>query len=221
MDFGTEGLLDTLDALDAAGVRYAGAGRDAAEASKPLIVEANGLRVAFAGFVATPDEGGGFSIRQWAPGANAPGLAIGTPDAVRAAVAAAREQAHFVIVAIHAGDEYSPPPNATQVALANAAAAAGADAVIGAHAHVVQPIERIGGMLVAWGLGNFVFDLDDVDLANIPVPRVSLVLRLTLTEGKGVTSFEAIPVVLDASEDRPRPASPEEGALLFAAIAPR
>jgi poly-gamma-glutamate synthesis protein (capsule biosynthesis protein) len=97
---------------------------------------------------------------------------------------------------------------------------AGADAYIGSHAHVVQPIELHDGKLIAWGLGNFVFDLDNVDLANIPVPRVSLVLRMTLTKGAGVTSYDVLPVALDDAEDRPRPATAEEGAVLDRLLAP-
>jgi hypothetical protein len=49
---------------------------------------------------------------------------------------------------------------------------------------------------------------------------VSLVLRLTLTKGAGVTAWEALPVVQDADEDRPRPATPEEAAILEALLVP-
>jgi len=219
MDYGVVGLEDTLAALDAAGVRHAGAGADEAAARAPAVVEVRGLRVAFLGYVLTPDEFGGFSIRAWAAGPGAPGVAIGSAEAIAADVAAAKQAADFVIVAVHAGDEYQPTPNATQRALAQAALDAGADAFIGAHAHVVQPVEQRGQQLVAWGLGNFVFDLDPVDLANIPEPRVSLVLRITLTKGAGVTAWEAIPVTLDDTQDRPRPAIAEEGAVLRRMIA--
>ncbi len=220
LDYGATGLLDTIAALDAAGVRHIGAGADAAAAHAPVIAEAHGLRVAFLGYVATPDEGGGFSIRAWEAGATTPGIALGSAEAIATGVAAARQSADFVIVAVHAGDEYRTAPNATQRALAEAALGAGADAYIGAHAHVVQPIEMRGSQLIAWGLGNFIFDLDEVDLANIPVPRVSLILKLTLTKGAGVTAWQAIPVTLDAAEDRPRPATADEAAALREIIGP-
>ncbi len=184
LDYGQIGLLDTLAALDAAHVRHVGAGVDAASAHAPVIVEVNGLRVAFLGYVATPDEGGGFSIGAWAAGPATPGLALGTPDAIATDVAAARQLADFVIVAVHAGDEYRTAPNATQRALAQAALDAGADAYIGAHAHVVQPIELRGGKLIAWGLGNFIFDLDEVDLANIPAAARLVDPRTDADEGR-------------------------------------
>ena len=220
LDYGQTGLLDTLAALDEAGVRHIGAGADAAAAHAAVIAEAHGLRVAFLGYVATPDEGGGFSIRAWEAGASTPGVALGSAEAIATGVAAAKRIADFVIVAVHAGDEYRTAPNATQRALAEAALAAGADAYIGAHAHVVQPIEMRGSQLIAWGLGNFIFDLDEVDLANIGVPRVSLILKLTLTKGAGVTAWQAIPVTQDAAEDRPRPATADEAAALRQIIGP-
>jgi poly-gamma-glutamate capsule biosynthesis protein CapA/YwtB (metallophosphatase superfamily) len=190
------------------------------DAHAPAVVDVSGLHVAFLGCVATPDEGGGFSIRAWEAGPSRPGVALCSDEGIATDVAASRRVADFVVVAIHAGDEYRSTPNATERELASAALAAGADAVIGAHAHVVQPIELPGSQLVAYGLGNFVFALDDVDRANIPVPRVSLVLDVTLTKGAGVTAWRALPVVLDDAQSRPRPASLDEAASLRAVIGP-
>jgi poly-gamma-glutamate capsule biosynthesis protein CapA/YwtB (metallophosphatase superfamily) len=226
MDYGAVGLFDTFGVLDASNsyVRRIGAGGNIANASAPAIIEANGLRVAFIGCADTPTEGGGFAIRDWAATADAPGLFICDDEPLAAAIADARARADFVIVVAHAGDEYRSAPNATQRRIAETALAAGADAYIGHHAHVVQPVEQRGGphggQVIAWGLGNFIFDLDEVDLANIPAPRVSLILNLTLTKGAGVTSFEAIPVTQDANEDRPRPATPEEAAVLQELVTP-
>jgi poly-gamma-glutamate capsule biosynthesis protein CapA/YwtB (metallophosphatase superfamily) len=220
LDFGADGLIDTLAALDSAGVRHVGAGKNAMDAHAPAVVDANGLHVAFLGCVATPDEGGGFSIRAWEAGPVAPGVALCSHEGIVADVAASRRVADFVVVAIHAGDEYHTAPNTTQREMAAAALAAGADAVIGAHAHVVQPIELRDGRLVAFGLGNFVFALDDVDRANIPIPRVTLVLEVSLTEGAGVSGWQARAAVLDDAQSRPRPATPAEAAALRAVIGP-
>jgi poly-gamma-glutamate synthesis protein (capsule biosynthesis protein) len=220
MDYGQVGLLDTIDALGDVGVRSTGAGADAAAAHSPAIIEAHGLRVAFVACVGTPTEAGGFSIDQWLPRLHAPGVFVCEGAALTAAIGVARAAADFVIVTAHAGAEYRNVPDAMQVRLVDAALAAGADAFIGHHAHVVQPVELRGAHLVAWSLGNFIFDLDNVDLANIPVPRVSLILNITLTKGAGVTSFEAIPVTQDAAEDRPRPATADEAAILQELVAP-
>jgi poly-gamma-glutamate synthesis protein (capsule biosynthesis protein) len=220
MDYGISGLEDTLDALDAAGVQRAGAGRHGLEAAQPAVIEANGLRVAFIACAATPVEAGGFAIDQWAAEADGAGIFVCDDDALRTWIAEAKAIADFVIVTAHAGAEYRNAPDATQAHIVNVALGAGADAFIGHHAHVVQPVELRGSQLVAWGLGNFIFDLDNVDLANIPEPRVSLILNITLTKGAGVTSWEAVPVVQDASEDRPRPATAEEAAILQDLVTP-
>ena len=221
MDYGTIGMMDTVSALDVAGVRHAGAGSYAADAWNSAIVESSGLRVSFIACVLTPTEGSGFTIDQWAAGqGDAPGLSVCDTDKLEAWILSGREFADFVVVSIHAGDEYVNAPNGTQRALVEAALAAGADVVLGHHAHVVQPVEQRGGQLIAWGLGNFIFDLDQWDLAGIPEPRVSLILNITLTKGAGVTAWEAVPVVLDAEQDRPRPATAEEAAVLEALITP-
>lgn len=220
MDFGVAGLQDTMAALDAADVRYAGAGRTAAEAWAPVTLTANGLTLAVVACALTPDEGARFSIASWSATDTAPGMAVCDTAALATAVSSAAAAADFVVAYVHAGDEYVRAPNATQRALADAALAAGADAFIGHHAHVVQPVEQRGGQLIAWGLGNFIFDLDPVDLANIPEPRVSLILDVTFTEGAGVTAWDAVPVVLDADEDRPRPATATEADALRAQLTP-
>ena len=221
MDYGAIGLQDTIAALDATGIRHVGAGDSIEQAAfTPAIVEAHGVRVAFVACVLTPDEGGGFDIHAWAARASEPGVAVCGSSLLVDAIAGARNVADFVVVAVHAGTEYDNTPNETQRKLAETAMRAGADVYIGAHAHVVQPVERRGDQLIAWGLGNFIFDLDEVDLANIPQPRVSLILNITLTKGRGVTAYEAVPVTLDADEDRPRPATLAEAAILRGLIEP-
>jgi poly-gamma-glutamate synthesis protein (capsule biosynthesis protein) len=214
LDYGVIGMQDTIAALDAAGIKHAGAGVNALAARAPVVVEARGMRVAFVACVLTPNEGGGFDIHAWEAGEGAPGVAVCDAALLREAIAGARRVADFVVVAVHAGTEYDNTPNAAQRELAEAAMGAGADVYIGAHAHVVQPVERRGAQLIAWGLGNFIFDLDNVDLANIGRPRVSLILDVTLTKGAGVTAYRVIPVTQDEAEDRPRPATPDEAAIL-------
>jgi poly-gamma-glutamate synthesis protein (capsule biosynthesis protein) len=223
MDYGVTGLQDTINALEVAGVQHVGTG-DVRRGIIPRFTDANGVRVAFVACVLTPGEGSGFSIESWAFDGASTGLFVCDLAALAQQIMAARESpkidADFVVVSIHAGDEYVNAPNTTQRELAEAALAAGADVVLGHHAHVVQPIEQRGNQLIAWGLGNFIFDLDQWDLAGIPEPRVSLILNITLTKGVGVTGWEAVPVTLDAEADRPRPATADEAAVLQQLIQP-
>ena len=202
-DFGVPGLEDTLGALEQAGVRTFGAGPDVEKATSAAVVRAdNGARVAFVGI----DEIGEVL---WA-GPGRPGVARADPERVRAAVEAARHEADYVAVFAHWGTEYTHAPTARQRELAAAAVEAGADLVIGAHPHVLQPVERMGDALVLYSLGNFVFDLDADDLRTLGEgPFQSVVARVTLSKS-APPRLEVTPVRTDPAEHRPRLATPEE-----------
>ncbi|MET0206759.1 MAG: CapA family protein, partial [Thermoleophilaceae bacterium] len=86
-----------------------------------------------------------------------PGTAWATPEAVTRAVHRARRRADVVVATFHWGIEKASYETGQQQALAAAAADAGAQLVIGAHPHVLQPLRRQGSALVAYSLGNFVF----------------------------------------------------------------
>jgi poly-gamma-glutamate synthesis protein (capsule biosynthesis protein) len=199
MDFGDVALSDTLAAFDAARVRHSGAGLDAAAARRPVVLEAEGLRLAFLSYNAVTES--------TPAGPSSPGVAWGDEASIRADVAAAKAASDLVIVSLHAGTEYVDAPNAVQRQLARAAADAGAALVLGHHAHVFQGWERYGQSVIVYGLGNFVFDLDTEDLATLgPRPFQTAVLRFELTR-TGVTSVTARPVYIDPLENRPLPAT--------------
>jgi poly-gamma-glutamate capsule biosynthesis protein CapA/YwtB (metallophosphatase superfamily) len=149
-DYGPVALMDTVRGIERLGLKAVGAGRNLRRARRPQIVERLGLRVAFVGFseiapiefAATPDR---------------PGTAWATPEAVTAAVHRARRRADVVVATFHWGVEKAAIESAAQQALAATAAAAGAQLVIGAHPHVLQPLKRQGSAVVAYSLGNFVF----------------------------------------------------------------
>ena len=206
LDFGAEGLLDTLTALDRAGIPRTGAGKNVEEAHAPALVTANGLRIAVLGYVNTPNDGvSGWVAESMRAGPATPGVAWGTAEAVRADVAAAKAKADLVIVALHAGWEYTGPPSPVQRELAYAAIDAGAALVLGAHPHVLQGIEFYKGVPIAYSLGNFVFDIDDDDRRQPGMPSVlTCVLRVRLGP-EGVRSLEVRPAVIDRTDGRPVP----------------
>lgn len=151
LDQGRQGVVSTLDALDEAGIRHTGSARSASEAESPLILDVGGVRVAHLSYTF------GFNGFQLPP--DAPWLANELdPDAVVAEAEAARAAgAEVVIASVHWGQEYVHEPTEQQRVLADTLLGADAiDLVIGHHAHVVQPIEKIGDKWVAYGLGNSV-----------------------------------------------------------------
>lgn len=151
-DYGKDALLDSREQLIAAEVAPVGVGKDAAQAHEPALFDINGWRIAVLGF------GGVVPSPDWIAGEDWPGMADGdTIETMVEAVAAADEVADLVIVVIHWGVELDTQPRQEDRERAEAMIAAGADAIFGHHAHRLQPLETVGGVPVAWGLGNFVW----------------------------------------------------------------
>lgn len=157
MDFGAEGLRQTLAVADSAPVALLGAGRDVTSAYAPWTTDVRGTRVSV---VAATDVLDSFAIDTWPATEDRPGLASskGSRETLLLdAVTRARADADVLAVFLHWGVERQTCPTERQRELAAKVAAAGADVIVGSHAHVVQPVAEVDGALVAYGLGNFVW----------------------------------------------------------------
>ena len=152
MDYGWAGLLHTTAALDRAGIRYVGAGRNRRDACAPLILTVSGRRIAFlarsAVIVTAPTYAG----------EDEPGIAFLDREETVAAIRSSRATADLVVLLIHWGVEEYSYPSATQRSMARAFVDAGADVILGHHPHVLQGMEQYGAGLIAYSLGNFLFD---------------------------------------------------------------
>lgn len=191
MDFGPEGLEDTLAALDEAGLTHLGAGKDVAQARKPFYFERNGLKVGLLALTST------FPEENWA-GKKKPGTAFSDLARVEGWVREAKKACDVLVVSFHGGTELATAPNEIQRAFARAAAAGGADAVVGHHPHVVHAAEVLGKTVVVHSVGNFLFESPTAGTEK------SLIARLTLTR-EGVTGVELVPI--DTEGGRPKPAT--------------
>ena len=150
-DAGRNGVLQTIRNLDRVGLAHSGAGKDLKAARKPAIIETNGVKVAVLGYDAI--------ARYYHAGKGRTGSAPLTRKNVKEDVAAAREAgADVVIVFPHWGVEYSARPFTGQQRLARQIIDAGADMVIGNHAHWAGAMEVYKGKPIWYALGNFVFD---------------------------------------------------------------
>ena len=150
-DAGAKGILQTMANLDDFDIAHSGAGANLAAARKPALLKAGGQTVAILAYDT-------IASGYWATATRA-GSAPMTVDGVRADVAAARKAgADVVIVFPHWGTEYDPTPFAGQRARAESAIDAGADMVIGNHAHWAAGMEIYEGKPIWYALGNFVFD---------------------------------------------------------------
>jgi poly-gamma-glutamate capsule biosynthesis protein CapA/YwtB (metallophosphatase superfamily) len=155
MDYGLVGLRDSLAAAKAARFPVIGAGDDADEAFKAKVFEVKGQRIAVIGATQVLDAS---LAAAWSAGDGKPGLASAyQTERLAAAVKAAREDADTVVVFLHWGQERNTCPIDRQKQLARRLEAAGADVIVGSHAHVLLGGGMLGDAYVHYGLGNFVF----------------------------------------------------------------
>ncbi len=152
MDYGPDALVDTVDLLEANGVIALGAGATSSDAYRHRIIEVRpGVHVAFVG--ASMVVPLGFPATQTRPGI----ASAYQRDRVLANVRVAASEADVVIAVIHWGIERMTCPEGRQRDFAFELLHNGADAVIGHHPHVLQPVVFDDGKLVAYSLGNFVW----------------------------------------------------------------
>lgn len=152
MDYGQEGLFNTIEALDKAAIYYVGAGENSAQACEPRIIEIRGKKIALLGrssvvvnapIYATPDR---------------PGTAFLDVNETITSIERCRELADYVVLLVHWGLEEYLYPTPSQRTLARQFMQSGADVIIGHHPHVLQGMEYEGSSVVLYSLGNFIFN---------------------------------------------------------------
>jgi poly-gamma-glutamate synthesis protein (capsule biosynthesis protein) len=176
-DFGRVGLLDSLAAREDGPLPVVGIGRDAADAFSPYRASVRGTDVAFLAAMTNRD----YTARNWSAGVDEPGVATATrprPRRLLAAVRAVSRVDDVVVVYLHWGAELASCPTPRQVSYARQLSEAGADIVVGSHAHVLLGSGWSGETYVNYGLGNFVwYNTYQADTG---------VLTLTVRDGKVV-----------------------------------
>jgi len=147
-DYGRSGIFDTMRSLDSAGIRYVGIGKNLREARKPVILSLKGRKVGFLGY-----HGGD----RFAATEDSAGIAPRFQGYIVEDVKKLRQQADYVVVNFHWGEELAEYPDEWQRELAHRVIEAGANLIVGHHPHVLQGIEQYRGATIAYSLGNFVF----------------------------------------------------------------
>ncbi len=187
LDYGREALFDTMDALEEQSIAIVGAGQDALSARQPVILERNGLRIAFLAYLDIPIWN--YDYLTWVATPNQAGVAWGYLSDIQTDVQAAAKLSDVVVVLMHFGIEGDNTPSYQQVISAQTAIDAGAKLVIGAHTHVLQPVEKYKDGLIVFNLGNFVFD----EFSGTENQSAIFMAHLT---AKGVSAYKLIPVKL-------------------------
>ena len=194
-DFGPEGLEDSLAIKDAQPDNFiVGIGRDDTAAYAPFTATVHGQRVAVLAATQVMDEE---LVASWTATATNPGLASAKRvGALVAAVQRARATADTVVVFLHWGIERNDCPSTNQQTLAQQLVAAGADIVIGGHAHRLQGAGMLGNAFVGYGLGNFDFPAVGAGAEQTGV------IRVTVT-GRHIDTYEFVPGVVRSAVATP------------------
>jgi len=165
LDFGRQGLVETLDALAGAGLTAAGAGRDADEARRPAIIPAaGGGRVVVFAF-GMPSSG---IPRTWAAAADQAGVdVVPEPSRARAAeivdrVRTAKQPGDVAIASIHWGSNWGYDVGDDQIRFAHWLVDGGIDVVHGHSSHHPRPVEVYRDRLVLYGCGDFIDDYEGI-----------------------------------------------------------
>jgi poly-gamma-glutamate synthesis protein (capsule biosynthesis protein) len=187
-DFGQQAFLDTLYAINNAGVEYAGGGVNIEEASHPVYyITDNGMKIAFICAtqierLSNPDTRGATE--------SSPGVFRCLDDTLLLEkVREARERNAYVIVFIHWGTESTREIDYLQRDQAKEIAEAGANLIIGSHPHVLQKIDYVSGVPVVYSLGNFIFNSKTLDTGMI----------VTTLHKDGTVNLQFVPAIQSGS----------------------
>jgi poly-gamma-glutamate synthesis protein (capsule biosynthesis protein) len=200
LDQGVSGVAETLEVLDDAGLAFTGAARSTREAADQIWLDVGGVRVAHLAYT------------YWFNGYELPADAPWTSNLIDEgeilddAAAARADGAELVILSLHWGEEYYHQPNQQQQDLGpRLLASADVDLIIGHHAHVVQPIDRVGSEWLVYGLGNLLSN------TTRTAGRDELLVEVTATEqpdGTFATELEVVPLYADPVSMEVFPSSP-------------
>jgi poly-gamma-glutamate synthesis protein (capsule biosynthesis protein) len=173
LDRGFDGVVETLDVLEAAGVAPIGTRRDPEDRS-PALIDADGVTVAVLAATWGTNRG---TDKPWAV------ELIDVERLLTDAAAARAGGAHIVVVSLHWGTEYQPMPGEWQREMAGELLASpDIDLVLGHHSHVVQPVEWIGGEPVVYGMGNHLSNIRGISEGAKLGGEDGMIVQVTFVE---------------------------------------
>jgi poly-gamma-glutamate synthesis protein (capsule biosynthesis protein) len=148
-DWGAVAATETVENINLAGMESSGWGY-ATTSDALVITEKKGIKFGFLAFSEFNSGGSATETKK--------GILLATAPYFEPMIRDVSQQVDVLIVSLHAGTEYAPTQNAFQERIAKQAIDAGARIVMGHHPHVVQPVMEYNNGLIAYSLGNFIFD---------------------------------------------------------------
>jgi len=196
MDYGKNGLFDTLNVLSNYNIKSIGAGKNLTEARKPVIIQIKNVKV---GFLAYCDV---YVSSKKEPG-NAPSKYIERD------IQNLKDSVDIIIISIHQGMDIVDYPLPNEVKLMHSIIDFGANLILRHHPHVIQGIEHYNNGTIVYSPGNFVFDYEiDPLWKDLPKTRESILFQCEISK-QGISEEKIIPVILN-NQYQPVPAIGEK-----------
>ena len=164
-DFGHDAFLDMIDSLDEYNIPHIGAGKNSSEAEKPYYFIINGYKFAFVNatraekYIMTPE------AKEDTPGV----FRCYNKDKLIKLIEDTKKESDYVIAIIHFGKEGSHELEKEQIDVAKSSIDAGATAVVGHHAHVLQGVEIYKDKPIVYNLGDFIFNANEEETAMFQI----------------------------------------------------
>lgn len=190
MDYGSEALMEMVNNhFSRYNILFAGGGKNAKDAEKPLLVEINGLKIAYYSFTAIEKE---FRATTDKPGYNW----ITDQDVKRFRIKLngilerTKNDSDLQFFAVHWGKNYSPSASPIFQQMAKTAVDMGFDLIIGHSAHINHGIEVYKGVPIFYDLGNFLVDFKFLGWDD------KSIMPMLVLDKSGVKSIELLPINL-------------------------
>jgi len=175
LEHGKEALLDTIYTLEKNNINYVGVEK---YDRKPVVMEVKGKKISFLAYCLIEEPTAFNSVK--------------TIDEILDDIRKYKDSGDINIVSLHWGTEFMPYPSQHQIELAHKIIDAGADIILGHHPHVLQGIEHYRQKVIAYSLGNFVFDMQE------GTSRESIILKITISADNAI-KVNLLPVFIDSS----------------------
>ena len=187
LDFNIKGMIETINVLDKANIKHAGAGINIEAAIKPALITKNNIKIAIFGY--TDNE------PSWIATNNKPGtnyIKVGDIQKIKNDISKIRNKVDIIIISIHWGPNMRQEPTQEFIDFAHAMIDAGVDIIHGHSSHIFQAIEIYKNKLILYDTGDFI---DDYAIDPILRNDQSL-LYLTTINKTGIKEINLIPIII-------------------------
>ncbi len=184
-DYGKDAVGDTMMLLKVKGIDTIGVGQTYEEAHQGMLREVRGIKIVFLAYtdLVAPSLGGVEAQ---------PAISYLSKEILQKDIHDAKARADVVIVSIHTGEEYSLEPTYKQQEFSKIAIDSGANIVVGHHSHIVQRLEHYGQGLIAYSLGNFIFD------QNFSQETMQGIILKVIVNRDRIENVEIIPTLISS-----------------------